>query len=102
MINKKTKKITLELIAKRRVICIRPTMPQEKKMKEKEENISDMEQKKYEVFRKKEAARVREWHYKKEVREITGQHCNLNLRNNTNHVFSIFSKTDFEPKCSQD
>ena len=39
---------------------------------------------------------------KKDVRAIAGHHCNVNLRNNTNHVFSIFTKTNFEPKCSQD
>ena len=39
---------------------------------------------------------------KGDVRAITGQHCNVSLRNNTNHVFSIFNKTNFEPKCSQD
>ena len=49
----------------------------------------------YEVFKKKETARVREYHLK-----ITGQHCNFNLRNNTNHIFSIFSKTNFEHKRS--
>ena len=60
-----------------------------------------LEPRKYKVFQKKEAARVREYRFKKNVRAITGQHCNLNLRNNTNHVFSIFNKTNFEPKCSQ-
>ena len=27
-----------------------------------------------------------------------GQHRNVNLKNNTNHVLSIFNKTKFEPK----
>ena len=56
-----------------------------------------LEPKKDEVFKKKEAARVREL---SDVRAITGQHCNVNLKNNTNYVFSIFNKTNFEPKCS--
>ena len=39
---------------------------------------------------------------KKDVRAITGQHCNVNLGSNTNHIFSILNKTNFEPKCSQE
>ena len=54
--------------------------------------------KKYKVFKKKEAARVREYSLKKDVRT----HYNVNFRNNTTHTFSIASKTDFEAKCSQD
>ena len=38
----------------------------------------------------------------KDFRAITSKHCNSNLRKNTNHVFSIFNKTKFEPKYSQD
>ena len=34
----------------------------------------------------------------KYVRAIIGQHHNVNLRNNTNHVFSIFNTTNIEPK----
>ena len=56
MVNEKQTKITAELIAKRRVICIRPTMPQEK---------TEKKPKKYEVFKEKEAARVREYGLKK-------------------------------------
>ena len=74
-------------------------MPQEKKTERKRRKY--LEPKRYEVFKKKKAARVREFRFKKKyVRAITGQHCNVNLRNNTNHVFSIFNKTNFEPKCS--
>ena len=73
-------------------------MPQEKTERERRRYL---EPKKYEVFKKKEVPRVREYRLKKDVRAITGQHCNVNLRNNTNHVCSIF-KANFEPKCSQD
>ena len=39
---------------------------------------------------------------KKDVRAITGQYCSVTLRNNINHIFSIFNKTKFESKYSQD
>ena len=39
---------------------------------------------------------------KRHVRAITGQYCNVNLRNNTNRAFSIFNKINFELKCLQD
>ena len=51
MVNKKIQiTITLELIAKRTVIYIRPTMPQEKKTER--ERRKYLEPKKYEVFKK--------------------------------------------------
>ena len=40
MVNKKQTKIAVELIAKRGVICIRPTMPQEKKNLKRKKKIS--------------------------------------------------------------
>ena len=65
MVNKKqSKKITAELIAKKKVVCERPTMPQEKKKTERERR-KYLEPKKYEVFKKKEAAHVGEYHLKK-------------------------------------
>ena len=69
-----------------------------KKKKTERERRKYLDPKKYKVFKKKEAARAR---LKKDVRAITGQHCNFNLRNNTNDVFSIFNKINFEPKCLQ-
>ena len=73
---KKQTKITAALIAKRRVICIRPTMPQERER----ERRKYLEPKKYEKFKKKEAVRVREYRLKKkDVRTFTGQHCSVNL-----------------------
>ena len=64
-----------------------------------------LEPRKYKVF-KKEESRVLPVSgnivIKKDVRAITGQHCNVNFRNNTRQVFSIFNKTYFESKCSQD
>ena len=66
MINKKKQtKITVELIAKRRVICIRPTT--EKKTDKQRRKY--LEPKKYEVFKKKEAARVSEYCLKKKMSE---------------------------------
>ena len=51
MVNKKKQtKITVEPIAKRKMICIRPTMPQ-KKLKEKKRK--HLQPKKYKVFKKK-------------------------------------------------
>ena len=63
MVNKKQTNITVKLIAKRRVICIRPTMPQEKKTLRKGRKY--LEPKKYEVFKKKEATHVREYRLKR-------------------------------------
>ena len=54
------------------------------------------------MFKNKEATRARERQTKKDVKAIIGQHCNVNLRSNTNHVFNILNKSDFEPNCSQD
>ena len=56
MVNKKQTKIAVELIAKRGVICIRPTMPQEKKNLKRKKKISRA---------KKEAAHFREYRLKK-------------------------------------
>ena len=88
-VNKKQTKITVELIAKRKVICIRPTMPQEKSWKRKKK-----------ISRVKKVRSIQEERscpyqksLKKDFRTITGQYCNVNLRNNTNHLFSIFNKT---------
>ena len=64
MVNKKNKaNITIEFITKIRVICIRPMMLQEKKAEK--ERRKYQEPKNYEVFKKKEAARVREYSFKK-------------------------------------
>ena len=93
MVSKKQTKITVEVIAKRSVICVRPTMLQEKNWKRKKK-ISRPKK----VQSVKKAARAR---LKKDVRAITGQHCNVNIRNNTNDVFSIFNKINFEPKWLQ-
>ena len=55
------------------------------------------------MFKKKEAARVREYgFFKKNFRAITGQQSNVILQNNTNHVCSILNKTNIDPKLSQD
>ena len=99
MVSKKKTKITVELIAKRRVICKRPLMLPKKKTER--EIRKYLEPKRYEVFKKKRAARVREYRLEKKMSEQL-QVCNVNLRNNSNHVFSIFGKTNFGPKCSQD
>ena len=62
MVNKKNKaNITIEFITKIRVICIRPMMLQEKKAEK--ERRKYQEPKNYEVFKKKEAARVREYSF---------------------------------------
>ena len=52
-----------ELIGKKRVICIRPAMPQEKKTER--ERRKYLKPKKYEVFKKNKAARIREYRLKK-------------------------------------
>ena len=56
MVNKKYTKITVERIAKRRLICIRPTILKKKNEREKKKHIQP---EKYKVFKKKEAARGR-------------------------------------------
>ena len=77
-------------------------MPQEKKTER--ERRKYLKPKKYEVFKKNKAARIREYRLKKknDIRAITGQQCNINLRNITTQVFSIFNTTNFKPKCSRD
>ena len=72
-----------------------------KKKKPEREIRKYLEPKRYEVFKKKRAARVREYRLEKKMSEQL-QVCNVNLRNNSNHVFSIFGKTNFGLKCSQD
>ena len=83
MVDKKQTKITVELIAKRRVLCIRPMMPQEQRLKEKEENIYSPKITK--CSSRKKLPVSGNTVLKKDVRAIAGQHCNVNLRNNTNH-----------------
>ena len=87
-VNKKQTKITVELIAKRKVICIRPTMPQEKSWKRKKK-----------ISRVKKVRSIQEERscpyqksLKKDFRTITGQYCNVNLRNNTNHPLQHFQQ----------
>ena len=45
------------------------------------------------MFKKKEAACVGEYRFKKRCQSITSQTWNVNLSNNTNHVFNIFNKS---------
>ena len=85
-------------MTKKSVICIRPTMPQEKNLER--ERRKYLEPKEYKVFKKKETARFREYRLKNNVKAIAGQHWNVNFKNNTNHVVNIFNKTNFELKCS--
>ena len=97
MVNKKTNRYYRRAY---QAIYKRPTIPQDKKTKR--ERRKYLQPKKYEVFKKKEATRARERQTKKDVKAIIGQHWNVNLRNNINHVFSILNKSNFEPNCSQD
>ena len=85
MVNKKQTKITVELITKKSVISTRPTMPQEKKNGRKRRKY--LKPKKYQVFKKKEAARVREYRLKRKMSEQL--------------QVIIFNRTNFEWKCSQ-
>ena len=85
MVNKKQTKITVELITKKSVISTRPTMPQEKK--NGRERRKYLKPKKYQVFKKKEAACVREYRLKRKMSEQL--------------QVSIFNRTNFEWKCSQ-
>ena len=55
----------------------------------------------YQGIKKKKKKRFKKG-FKKDFRAIIGQHCNVNLKNSTNHVFIIFNKTNFEQKCLQD
>ena len=97
MVSKKTNKVYCRTYPQKKADLYKANNATRKK--NERERRKYLEPKMYEVFKKKEAARISKCCLKKDVREITGQLCNVSLRNNTNHVFSIFSKTNFEPKC---
>ena len=65
--------------------------------KTERERRKHLEPKKVCSFQEERSCRCQEYRLKKDFRAIIGQHCNVNLRNNPNHVFSIFNKSNFEP-----
>ena len=85
-VQKKQTKPYCEFITKRGVICIRSTMLQEKKLKEKY-----LERKMY-VCKFSRSWPCQPRYFKKDVRTITGQHFNVNHRNNINPSLAFSKK----------
>ena len=83
-------------------------MPQKKRKKEKRiterEKRKDLEPKKYKLFKKKEAARVREYRFKKQLQVRTAASISETIptTSSVKKHFFFFDKKNFKPKCSQD
>ena len=99
MVIKKQTKIVVEFIAKRRVIYIRPSMLQEKNWKGKKK-ISRAE--KARSAQEERSCLCQGIPFKKRCKKNRRSALQHQSQDNTNHVFSIFSRTNFEPKSLQD
>ena len=98
MVNKKQTKITVELITKKSVISTRPTMPQEKKMEEKEENI-EKQKSKTSSRRKKLSVSGNTVFLKKDVKQL--RVIIVASTSETTPTTYVF-KLKCEPKCLHD
>ena len=75
------------------MVCERPAMPQEKKKTERERR-KYLEPKKYEVFKKKEAAHVGEYHLKKVIHIESGRKKNELSEEEEEWMYNFLEESD--------